>query len=86
LAYLQFLQPDVGQAIAEAISSGWRKVVILPLLLGEGAHVRRDLPDAVAAATAQTPDVEVRVLPSLLDDAGVLTAVEALARSAIEPR
>ena len=79
LAYLQVQAPSLDDALAEAAADGCDDLAVLPLLLGEGDHLRRDIPEAVA----RTEGVRVRVLPALLDDAGVQDAVETLARAAI---
>ena len=44
LAYLEFLAPDLGAAVADLAAAGCTRIELLPLFLGSGGHVRKDLP------------------------------------------
>jgi len=44
LAYLEFMSPGLVQAAQAAISQGAKHVRVVPLFLGAGGHVRKDLP------------------------------------------
>ena len=79
LAFLQLQPPSLDDALASAVADGCTEVTLLPLFLGGGDHVRRDLPDAVRRAGG----LRVSVLPALLENDGVAAAVETLARGAI---
>ena len=53
LAFLEFMQPALPQAGAELAAAGCAQVAVLPMFLGAGGHVRKDLPllmDALRAA------------------------------------
>jgi sirohydrochlorin cobaltochelatase len=57
LAYLEFMAPTLTEAGAELAAAGCRSVQVLPLFLGAGGHVRRDLPLLVDAMRAAHPAV-----------------------------
>jgi sirohydrochlorin cobaltochelatase len=44
LGYLELMQPDLASAAALLVERGCRDVSVVPLFLGAGGHVRRDLP------------------------------------------
>jgi len=44
LAFLEFMAPDIRRAAGELVEQGCRRVEVLPLFLGTGGHVRKDLP------------------------------------------
>ena len=44
LCYLEFMTPDLISAGAELAHAGCTNVAIVPLFLGSGSHVRKDLP------------------------------------------
>ena len=44
LAFLEFISPDIRTAAAELVAQGCGHVDVLPLFLGAGGHVRKDLP------------------------------------------
>ncbi|XHS77550.1 sirohydrochlorin chelatase [Burkholderiaceae bacterium UC74_6] len=47
LAFLEFMQPDFATAAAGLVEAGCSRVHILPLFLGVGGHVRKDVPALV---------------------------------------
>ena len=59
LAYLERMQPTLDEAVAALVSKGAKRVRIIPLFLGEGGHVRDDLPKLAAAARAKHAGVEI---------------------------
>jgi sirohydrochlorin cobaltochelatase len=44
LAYLEFMAPDLPGAAADLVAAGCRRIELLPMFLGSGGHVRKDLP------------------------------------------
>jgi sirohydrochlorin cobaltochelatase len=44
LAYLEFMQPRLTEAGDELAGMGASTVTVVPMFLGAGGHVRRDLP------------------------------------------
>lgn len=85
LAYLELMRPDLPAAAAELLAEGCAAVTVLPLFLGAGGHVRRDLPALLDGLRANHPEVEwslqppVGELPSLTD-AMAQAAIDALPR------
>ncbi len=50
---------------------------MLPLFLGAGGHVRKDLPELLALLAAQYPAVQWRLQPSIGEADGVVAAMAA---------
>ena len=44
LAYLELMPPDLAAAAADLRQAGCRQIHIVPMFLGSGSHVKRDLP------------------------------------------
>ncbi|MCV2368704.1 sirohydrochlorin chelatase [Roseateles oligotrophus] len=44
LAYLEFMQPELEAAARALVARGCRRIHIVPMFLGTGGHVRRDIP------------------------------------------
>ena len=44
LAFLEFMTPDLSGAAADLVAAGCTQVDLLPVFLGSGGHVRKDLP------------------------------------------
>jgi sirohydrochlorin cobaltochelatase len=61
LAYLELMTPDIAEAADALAAQGVTQIDVLPLFLGSGGHLRRDLPPLVEAITACHPDVTIRL-------------------------
>lgn len=53
VGFLDLCGPDVPTALGALVASGARSVVVLPLFLAHGYHVRHDVPRAVSGALAR---------------------------------
>jgi len=52
LAFLEFMTPNLREAGEELAAAGCARVDVLPLFLGAGGHVRKDLPELLAELRA----------------------------------
>jgi sirohydrochlorin cobaltochelatase len=75
LAFLELMHPNLPQAIADQIAAGCGIVTVVPVFLGQGGHVRRDLPQLVEQCRAAHPGVELRIAPTVGEDETVLGAI-----------
>lgn len=76
LAFLEFMAPDIEQAAEQLVAAGCTRVHVLPMFLGTGGHVRRDIPPLLARLQAQHGDaVEWLLHPSLGEHEVVLQAM-----------
>jgi sirohydrochlorin cobaltochelatase len=78
LAYLAH-PPTIADAIVSLDAAGYRQVLVVAALLSPGGrHVKVDIPEAVAAARAQFPEIEIDLAPGALgDDERVVAALAA---------
>ena len=79
LAFLEFMQPDLVEAGERLASAGCLRVDVVPLFLGAGGHVRKDIPELLARLQAAHPTVQWRLHPAVGETDAV---VEAMARAA----
>jgi sirohydrochlorin cobaltochelatase len=82
LAYLDFMRPTVEEAATALAAQGCSVVDVVPLFLGTGGHVRRDVPRLVAAIAARFPAVRWQLRPTVGESPEV---VDAMARAALSP-
>ncbi len=75
LAFLELTTPDLETAVTGLIDAGCARIAIVPLFLGEGGHVRRDLPERIAAIEARWPGVAFHVARAAGEDDAVLAAI-----------
>ena len=76
LAYLEFMSPDMETAAAELVAAGCTRVHVLPLFLGTGGHVRRDVPPLLARLAERHGNaIEWRLQAPLGEQDAVLDAI-----------
>jgi len=80
LAFLELMAPTLADAVAGLVAAGARRFDVVPLFLGTGGHLRRDLPPLVDALRAAHPGADIRLHAAIGEDA---TVVEAMAAAAV---
>jgi sirohydrochlorin cobaltochelatase len=83
VAFLELMQPDFPTAAATLVAAGCRRVCVVPVFLGQGGHVRRDLAALLEAACARHPGVDVQVVPAVGEDDTVIDALAAYSLAAL---
>jgi sirohydrochlorin cobaltochelatase len=77
LAFLELMQPDLPGLVASEVAGGAVKITIVPVFLGQGGHVRRDLPQLIEALRQQHPDISIEAVAAVGEDDAVLQAIAA---------
>ena len=77
LAFLESLPPDLAAVTDELIAGGAKSIRIVPILLGQGSHVRRDLPRLVDALRRRHPSADIRCAPAIGEDDDVIESLAA---------
>jgi sirohydrochlorin cobaltochelatase len=85
LAYLEFMSPDLPSAGAQLALQGLTEVTVLPLFLGAGGHVRKDLPLLLAQLATQYPAVRWQLAPAVGEMPSVIAAMAQAASSVLPP-
>lgn len=75
LAFLELMTPDLPAAVDALAAQGRRDMTVVPIFLGQGGHVREDLPAAVAQAQSRQPGVTLTLRPAIGEDDAVLEAI-----------
>jgi sirohydrochlorin cobaltochelatase len=81
LGFLEFMSPDLREAARALIGKGCTQVDVVPLFLGAGGHVRRDLPALMVELATAHPDVHWVLKEAIGEHPDV---IEAMAKSAME--
>ncbi len=80
LAFLEFMVPDLHGGGSQLAAAGCTQVDVVPLFLGAGGHVRKDLPALLEALSAAYPAVSWRLRRAIGE---VESVVDAMADAAI---
>ena len=82
LAFLEFMAPTLREAGRTLAQAGCSAVDVVPLFLGAGGHVRKDLPELLAELALAYPNVQWRLQRAIGEVDGV---IEAMAEAALAP-
>ncbi len=78
VAYLEFQPPSLEDAVsrlAAGAAGASTRVRIMPMFVGQGGHLRRDVAERVAQAAAAHPTLQLELLPSLGESDQLLEAM-----------
>ncbi|MES3012156.1 MAG: CbiX/SirB N-terminal domain-containing protein [Pseudomonadota bacterium] len=81
LAFLEFMAPTLREAGEMLVGAGCTRVDVIPLFLGAGGHVRKDLPVLLAELSAAHPPVRWH-LQRVIGE--VDSVIEAMAGAALD--
>jgi sirohydrochlorin cobaltochelatase len=79
LAFLEFMAPDLLGAGRALVAAGGTAVDVVPLFLGAGGHVRKDIPLLMARLQAEHPGVRFRLRPAVGEAPALAEAMAAVA-------
>lgn len=75
LAFLELMAPSLPDEVAALAGRGVTELSIVPVFLGMGGHLRRDLPQIVDELRARFPQLTIKVAGPVGEDPGVLAAM-----------
>ncbi len=75
LAFLELMEPRLPAEVARLAAQGVDEITVVPVFLGQGGHLLRDLPLLVAQLKLDHPAVDVKVVGAVGEDAAVLNAM-----------
>jgi sirohydrochlorin cobaltochelatase len=86
LAFLELMSPRLPEAVASLVQNGCTNLSLVPVFLGQGGHVLRDLPLLVDELRATYPGLQLSVAPAVGEDAAVLEAIARYCVSTVHDR
>ncbi|MEO7152599.1 MAG: CbiX/SirB N-terminal domain-containing protein [Burkholderiaceae bacterium] len=84
LAFLEFMAPDLLDAGRRLADTGCSRVDVVPLFLGSGGHVRKDLPALMQTLAGERPDVAWTMRPAIGEVDAVIEAMALAALASME--
>lgn len=86
LAFLEFLEPTLEAAAAQLAERGCTHIEVLPLFLGAGGHVRKDLPARLDALKTRYPALHWQLRPAVGESPRLIEAMALAALDAPPPQ
>ena len=75
LAFLELMEPRLPAHVRELAAAGVSHLTVVPVVLGQGGHVLRDLPLMSDALRSELPELTLEVVGAVGEDAAVLQAI-----------
>jgi sirohydrochlorin cobaltochelatase len=75
LAFLEIMEPTLGDCVARLAGDGHSRIVIAPLFLAQGGHLKKDLPRLLKELGAKHPSADISVLPPIGEVTELLDAI-----------
>lgn len=75
LAFLEFMQPTLAEAIDGLVARGVGRVTVVPVFLAQGGHLKKDVPVLVGEARLRHPQCEIRQVLAVGEVDTVVTAI-----------
>jgi len=83
LAFLELMTPGLPDEVAALAARGVREITVVPIFLGQGGHLLRDLPKLLDEVRAAHPDIAFSSVPAVGEDPDVLAAMAAYCVAAL---
>jgi sirohydrochlorin cobaltochelatase len=81
LAFLEFMTPTLADCATALIADGATKIVVMPMFIARGGHLKRDVPELLAELQAAHPGVEL-VLGDVIGEQEIV--VQAMAEASLQ--
>src|SRR5215471_1216248 len=75
LAFLELMHPDLEEAVAELSERRVGEICVVPIFLGQGGHLRRDLTRMIEDLRARHPGVKIECAKPAGEEERVLDAI-----------
>lgn len=75
LAFLELMTPRLPEHVNDLIAAGVNDITVVPIFLGQGGHVLRDLPLMVDQLRLDHPQAGIKVVEAAGENAAVLNAI-----------
>ena len=84
LAFLELMAPSLAEAAAALHAEGARRIDVLPLFLGTGGHLRRDLPAQAQAIRDAHPGLALHLHVAVGEHPALGDAMATIAESLLD--
>ena len=75
LAFLELMEPRLPETVEALVRDGAGDITIVPVFLGQGGHLLRDLPQLADGIRAAHPGLRLQVAGAIGEDPGVQAAM-----------
>lgn len=80
LAFLEFMAPTLPECIESLVRDGADKIVVVPMFIARGGHLKRDVPELLDGLRNTYPGIEFSLSGAIGEDESVVQAMAVAAR------
>lgn len=77
LAFLELMAPSLPETAAGLVDEGFARIVVLPMFIAQGGHLKHDLPQIIDELRAAYPQVHFEQAAALGDADAIVHAIVA---------
>ena len=81
LAFLEFMAPTLPECVATLVAGGASNILVLPMFIAQGGHLKRDVPEMLALLRSTHPEVRFSLAGAIGENEIV---VQAMAEAALK--
>lgn len=81
LAFLEFMAPNLPECVATLVAGGVSNILVLPMFIAQGGHLKRDVPEMLALLRSTHPEVRFLLAGAIGENEIV---VQAMAEAALK--
>ena len=85
LAFLEFMSPTLEECLQAIIARGATRVVVQPMFIARGGHIKRDLPDLIERLRGTWPQVEFKLNGVIGENESVIQAMAMAVMDGVGP-
>ena len=85
LAFLEFMSPTLEECLQAIIAGGATRVVVQPMFIARGGHIKRDLPDLIERLCGTWPQVEFTLNGVIGENEAVIQAMATAVMDGVGP-
>jgi sirohydrochlorin cobaltochelatase len=75
VAFLELMQPALGDCVAQLVRDGHIGITVAPLFLPQGGHLKKDVPRLLKELSARHAAAKITVLPAIGEVTELLDAI-----------
>ena len=75
LAFQDFMAPTLEEAVAQSAAQGAKRVVLVPLFMAQGGHLKQDLPLLVGRIRERHSQIDLQLMSAIGDVPEILQAI-----------
>ncbi len=81
LAFLELMAPTLPECVAALVASGAANILVMPMFIAQGGHLKRDVPEMLALLRSTHPEVRFSLAGAIGENEIV---VQAMAEAALK--